>query len=66
MPIYEWHCPYCSKDFETISKPMAPAECPECRTKDCIRLISSHSNYEIKGDNSASTRPKGGGSPKAQ
>jgi putative FmdB family regulatory protein len=59
MPIYRFECNECKQEFESISKPFEPGQCPKCLTVNCTKLISSHSNYEIKGDNSASTRPKG-------
>jgi putative FmdB family regulatory protein len=44
MPIYEYHCEGCGKDFEE-QQPMncnpADTECPHCYLKKAVRKISS-------------------------
>ena len=63
MPIYEYHCKTCKKDFEVLQKitddPLAA--CPKCG-KQVKRLISQTS-FTLKGggwykDGSASTGGK--------
>jgi len=43
MPIYEYECKECSHCFEVLllftNDP--PPQCPECRSKDVAKLISS-------------------------
>lgn len=59
MPIKEYVCTDCAYQFETVVKPgEAPDECPRCEGKQLQGCFSFPANYTIKGDNSASTRPK--------
>lgn len=61
MPIYAFHCRACDKPFESLMRPTDPVVCPGCGAKEqADKLITAPATYEIKGDNSASTRPKGG------
>ena len=53
MPMYEYHCEGCGKDFEeqqSLSFNPAETECPYCYTKKASRKISSFSS-SIKGPN---------------
>ena len=53
MPMYEYHCEGCGKDFEeqqSMSFNAADTECPYCYTKKASRKISSFSS-SIKGPN---------------
>ena len=53
MPMYEYHCEGCGKDFEeqqSMSLKAADTECPYCYTKKASRKISSFSS-SIKGPN---------------
>ena len=44
MPLYEYECRRCGKDFEVLRR-MTDAdsdlECPNCRAKDVERLLST-------------------------
>jgi putative FmdB family regulatory protein len=33
VPIYEFSCLECGKDFESLMKPHDPIECPSCKTR---------------------------------
>lgn len=61
-PIFEYECSMCGNRAEILR--LSGSEAPEavCCKQPMERAISSPSNYQIKGDNSASTRPKGKGS----
>jgi putative FmdB family regulatory protein len=61
MPIYDFRCVDCLKTFESLMKPWEPVQCPHCRSQAVDRLPSTFGGYQIKGDNSASQRPKGAG-----
>jgi putative FmdB family regulatory protein len=53
MPMYEYHCEGCGRDFEeqqSMSFNAADTECPYCYTKKASRKISSFSS-SIKGPN---------------
>ncbi len=40
MPIYEYKCNNCGKDFETLVMGSFKPECPECDSQDLSRLMS--------------------------
>jgi putative FmdB family regulatory protein len=42
MPIYEYYCPSCEKNFEELVFETKPAivHCPKCGTNEVNRLIS--------------------------
>ena len=43
MPIYEYHCTHCEKDFELIrkfSEADQPAQCPQCSHSGMQRKLS--------------------------
>ena len=49
MPIYEFHCPKCGTEFETlVLKSDEQVRCPECSCKGVERLMSgfAHRNGE--------------------
>ncbi|MCY4026924.1 MAG: zinc ribbon domain-containing protein [Acidobacteria bacterium] len=41
MPIYEYRCGACDKEFEAVILPKSgPVACPSCRSREVERLIS--------------------------
>ena len=51
MPLYEYHCEACGKDFEeqqSMSFTASDTECPFCGRKQAVRKISSFSS-SVKG-----------------
>lgn len=43
MPLYEYHCETCERDFEkrrAIKEADAPVQCPECESKEVTRKLS--------------------------
>lgn len=41
MPIFEYACKSCGKDFEALVRPnAAPPACPACQSADLEKLIS--------------------------
>ena len=53
MPIYEYYCPSCKREFELMrpfSESGASAACPTCGTKSekLVSLFASKENYTIK------------------
>jgi len=40
MPIYEYHCTACGKDFELLVRSGTTLACPECQGTALERLIS--------------------------
>ncbi|MDA3970868.1 MAG: zinc ribbon domain-containing protein [Desulfobulbaceae bacterium] len=54
MPIYEFKCRDCNKKFETIltsSAKVSTVICPECKSKNIMKTISS-SSYRLSTSSS--------------
>lgn len=50
IPLYEYHCPRCTRKFEEIVAVNAPNPvCPDCKSSNVTKLISA-SNFELKGN----------------
>jgi len=66
MPLYDFKCKAdrCGQVFESLSRPWEPVKCPACGFYPCEKLLSAPGDYQIKGDNSSSTRPKRAGTMK--
>ena len=59
MPIYSYLCRICKKVFDEIMRtgdPLPP--CPECKSIDVEKQMTSFGDYQIKGNNSGSTKRK--------
>ena len=41
MPIYEYKCNTCDKNFEILVMGSSTPECPSCDSKDLSRLMSA-------------------------
>jgi putative FmdB family regulatory protein len=41
MPIYEYHCEKCDKDFECLVFGDEKPDCPTCQSTDVCRLMST-------------------------
>jgi len=55
MPIFEYHCKHCENEFETIvSSKDISISCPECKSCDTYKLISSFS-FKSSGGGSTTT-----------
>ncbi len=65
MPIYEYKCKKCSFQFEELvsSGTAESVSCPECKSKDTERIMSTFSGRtSVSGDNlSPSTAGQGCG-----
>ncbi len=63
MPLYEYLCRECGHQFEAIVySPDEEVCCPHCERSKVERLVSTYGGYQMRGNNSASTRPKNAGS----
>jgi putative FmdB family regulatory protein len=50
MPIYEYYCPKCEKDFETlVLSSKEKVRCPECQCKGVTRLMSGFAHKSEGG-----------------
>jgi putative FmdB family regulatory protein len=66
MPIFEYRCADCEREFEAFVTADRTAECPACRGANLVKLLSSPGMVGSNG----STRPAmpiaggcGGGAP---
>ena len=62
MPIYEYHCEMCGKDFEKLvfKGDTEKVKCPCCGTEDVKKLISAGCFMDGSGIGACSTSaPKG-------
>lgn len=55
MPIYEFHCNKCNKDFECLLMGSDKPTCPACQTGDVTRLMSA-CGFVSKGQGGGVTR----------
>ncbi|MBF0117531.1 MAG: zinc ribbon domain-containing protein [Desulfobacterales bacterium] len=55
MPIYEYHCKTCNKDFECLVFGKEEPECPTCNNKNVERILSS-CGFVSKGKGGETTR----------
>ncbi len=64
MPIYEYHCNDCEKDFEKLvrSSEICKVSCPYCDSENSERKISifGFSNKHQSNSNSTYCLPSGG------
>ena len=41
MPLYDFHCTACDREFEALVRPQDPPPCcPECRSTEIEKLLS--------------------------
>ncbi len=46
MPIYEYQCLACSKEFETLVRASSPAPaCPQCESTDLRKKLSAFATF---------------------
>jgi len=51
MPIYEFHCQKCGRDFEELVRGQNPkVVCPHCGGRKCRKLMSASSFISKGGD----------------
>jgi putative FmdB family regulatory protein len=61
MPILSFECLDCHKQYDSLVRnedDKQHLECPSCHSENWQQCLTYPSNYEIKGNNSASVRPK--------
>ncbi len=49
MPIYEYHCDKCNKDFERLVFGNEQPDCPSCNSKKVKKLMSASTFYSRGG-----------------
>ncbi|MDL2260472.1 zinc ribbon domain-containing protein [Deltaproteobacteria bacterium OttesenSCG-928-K17] len=62
MPIYEFHCSKCQRDFEElVFRSTEKVACPDCGAEECEKLMSAASFRSKGADGSVSSSGSGGG-----
>ncbi|OQY56806.1 MAG: FmdB family transcriptional regulator [Desulfobacteraceae bacterium 4572_88] len=61
MPIYEYHCDQCDKDFEYLVFGSEAPVCPNCEGNDVRRLMSA-CGFFSKGGGGETVRSSAGAS----
>jgi len=59
MPIYEYHCKKCGKDFESLVFGSEKPACRHCDSSDVVRLMSA-CGFLSKGSGGETTRASAG------
>ena len=50
MPIYDFNCKECEKEFEKLVRPSdIPPECPMCGSKNTEKKQVQYSNFVLTG-----------------
>jgi putative FmdB family regulatory protein len=62
MPIFEFHCKECRKEFKTLRKAdqLHEVACPSCGTQKVARLLSVPARSAASADVEACSMPMGG------
>lgn len=60
--IRDFKCEKCTEEFEALADDAEAPPCPKCADSEFVvrGTPTAPAAYSIKGDNSASTKPKGG------
>lgn len=62
MPIFEFHCPDCQRDFEElVFNSREKIVCPHCSGEKCEKLMSAASFRSKGSDGSTVSASAGGG-----
>lgn len=62
MPIYEYRCEPCNKQFETfVMTSSEPVACPTCQNAEVKKLMSTFASKVPGGYNDTSRGPSSGG-----
>ncbi len=61
MPIYEYHCDNCEKDFECLVFGNEHPDCPSCSSKNVKKLMSA-SVFFSKGGHGQTVKAAAGAS----
>ncbi|OIO71765.1 MAG: hypothetical protein CO186_11255 [Zetaproteobacteria bacterium CG_4_9_14_3_um_filter_49_83] len=58
MPIYEFHCRQCERDFETlVMRSQEKVSCPDCGSDQLQKLISAHAVGHAMPDTACGSAP---------
>jgi putative FmdB family regulatory protein len=61
MPIFEYRCSDCEREFEAFVTAERTAECPSCQGAHLVKLLSSPGMVGVSAGGSKQAMPMGGG-----
>jgi putative FmdB family regulatory protein len=61
MPMFEYRCQDCDKEFEAFVTAQRTTECPACRSSSLVKLLSSPGMVGVSSGSAKSAMPMGGG-----
>ena len=61
MPIFEYRCQDCEKEFEAFVTAQRAAECPSCQSANLTKLLSSPGMVGVASGGGKTSMPMGGG-----
>lgn len=61
MPIFEYRCADCEREFEAFVTADRTAECPACRGANLVKLLSTPGMVGSNGTRTEAGPPVGGG-----
>ena len=66
MPLHDFECVHCGLVMEGVlirgEADLNELDCAKCGSTELQKLMSAHGGYAIRGNNSASQRPRNAGS----
>jgi putative FmdB family regulatory protein len=57
MPLYEYTCRQCSRDFEALVRASDTPSCPSCQSDDLQRKLSVFAAHTAGGNGTQSAMP---------
>jgi putative FmdB family regulatory protein len=57
MPIYEYACQGCGREFEALVRSGTVPECPQCRSSQLTKRLSVFATAAAGADAAAAARP---------
>ena len=61
MPIFEYRCSDCERDFEAFVTADRKAECPSCQGSNLVKRLSSPGMVGASNGSAKAAMPMGGG-----
>jgi putative FmdB family regulatory protein len=61
MPIFEYHCSDCAREFEAYVSAERTAECPACQGTNLVKRLSSPGMVGASAGRQSSAAPMAGG-----
>jgi len=60
MPLYEYACRQCDKEFEALVRASDTPSCPQCDSHDLQRKLSVFAAHTVGGGGTERAMPSGG------